>query len=200
MKPTIVTLVLSAAAVLGYVAYRVTLDAPDTASGTPSAAPADAELPDELPRFTLADLEGTDRALTSFAGEPLVINFWATWCAPCRREIPRLKEFKIANEGFEVIGIAVDYRDAVLEYAEEMEFNYPVLVGQSDAMNAAAGFGVDVLALPFTVFTDADGAVLGVHTGEVHPMHLDNYAAVIADLDAGTIDRAAARKRLARTM
>lgn len=200
MKPTIVTLVLSAAAALGYVTYRFTLDAPEPAPAPPSAAPADAELPDELPRFTLPDLEGTDRALTSFAGEPLVINFWATWCAPCRREIPRLKDFKTEHDGFEVVGIAVDYRDAVLEYADEMEFNYPVLIGQSDAMNAAAGFGVDVLALPFTVFTDAEGAVLGVHTGEVHPEHLDNYRAVIEALEAGALDRAAARQRLARTM
>lgn len=201
MKPTIATLVLSAAAVLGYLTYRLTLAPPAPEPPAAESQEPDAEgLPDTLPEFSLADLEGTQRPLSGYAGEPLIINFWATWCAPCLREIPRLKAYQSAHEDVTVIGIAVDYVDAVVEFADDMEFNYAVLVGQSDAMNAAADFGVDVLALPFTVFTSAEGAVIGVHTGEVHAEHLDNFTAVRGDLAAGEIDLETARRRMAGMM
>jgi thiol-disulfide isomerase/thioredoxin len=191
--PTLITLALSGAAVCGYLVYRFT-----ASPGAPSEAEAEAPaLADALPAFTLADLDGTATPLSSFAGQPLVINFWATWCAPCLREIPMLKTFQAEHPDLTVIGIAVDRLDPVLEFAAEMDFNYPVLVGQSDAMDAAASFGVDFFALPFTVFADAEGHVLGVHTGEVHPEHLENLTGVLADLDGGTADLAAARARIA---
>jgi thiol-disulfide isomerase/thioredoxin len=193
---------LSAAAILGYLTYRLALDGPgdDTAAAPESMATGEpaAALADALPNFTLDDLEGTPTPITSLTGKPMLINFWATWCAPCLREIPMLKEFQTANEdAVQVVGIAVDRRDPVLSFAEEMDFNYPILVGQAEAMDAAAGFGVNVFALPFTVFTDASGAVLGVHTGEIHAEHLANLRAVLDDLGAGAIDRATARARLA---
>lgn len=197
----IATLVLSAAAILGYLTYRLTLAPPVPEPPTAESREQGAGgLPDSLPDFSLADLEGTQQPLSSYAGDPLIINFWATWCAPCLREIPRLKEYQNAHEDVTVIGIAVDYVDAVVEFSADMEFNYPVLIGQSDAMNAAAAFGVDVLALPFTVFTSADGTVIGVHTGEVHPEHLDNFTAVRSDLAGGEIDLETARMRMAGMM
>jgi hypothetical protein len=67
-------------------------------------------------------------------------------------------------------------------------------------MEAAAAFGIEVFALPITVFTDAGGAILGIHTGEVHAEHLDNLVAVLADLGEGRIDRATARARIAGTL
>ncbi len=201
MKPTIATVVLSAAAVLGYLTYRLTLapSTPEPATAETQTAAA-RQLPDTLPQFSLADLEGTQTPLSTYAGEPMIINFWATWCAPCLREIPRLKEYQSAHEDVTVLGIAVDSLEAVTGFAADMQFNYPVLAGQADAMNAAAGFGVDVLALPFTVFTSADGAVIGVHTGEVHTEHLENYTAVLADLEAGEIALDTARSRMAGMM
>jgi hypothetical protein len=88
----------------------------------------------------------------------------------------------------------------VLRFAEQMQFNYPIMVGEGDAIGAASAFGVDVLALPFTVFTAGDGRVLGVRTGEVHPEHLQNLLAVLADLGAERIDFDTARQRLAGFM
>lgn len=99
--------------------------------------------------------------------------------------------------GVQVVGIAVDRLDPVVSFAEKMQFNYPVLVGQADAMEAAAAFGVDFFALPFTVFTDAVGNILGVHTGELHGEDLDNLAAVLDALGAGAIDLEEARARVA---
>jgi hypothetical protein len=111
-----------------------------------------------------------------------------------------LKEFQTANADLQVVGIAIDKRDPVVTFAGDMQFNYPILMGESEAWDAAAAFGVDFYALPFTVFTAGDGSVLGVHTGELHPEHLENLRTVLTDLAASRIDLAEARKRMAGRM
>jgi len=200
--PALTTLALSAAAILGYLAYRWNAqpEGADPAAAAPAASGDSAALADSLPEFVLDDLDGQPRGLNTWAGKPMIVNFWATWCAPCLREIPMLKEFQAAHPQVQIVGIAMDRLDPVLAFATDMEFNYPVLVGQSEAMDAAASFGVDFFALPFTVFAAADGHVLGVHTGEVHPEHLDNLLSVLGDLDSGLIDMPAARARIAGRM
>ena len=210
-NPTLLTAVLSLAAIAGYVTFRLTVGANDpaaeaavaTAVMSQPAAGADHDhehvpLPDALPEFVLDDLNGTPTALASFAGQPLVINFWATWCGPCLREIPLLKRFHEEDPSIRVLGIAADRLDDVLEYAETMEFNYPGLVGQTASYDAMAAFGNEANVLPFSVFTSAEGAVLGNFAGELHPEHLAELSATIAELTAGVIDRETARERLAR--
>ncbi|MDX1562640.1 MAG: TlpA disulfide reductase family protein, partial [Gammaproteobacteria bacterium] len=155
---------------------------------------------DSLPDVVLNDLAGTPTPLSTWVGQPMLINFWATWCAPCLREIPLLKAFNDEHPSIQVVGIAVDRDEPVREFAAEMAFNYPNLVGQTEAMNAAAALGVEVIALPFTVFTDAEGAILGIHSGEIHREHLENLAATLADLEAGRIGRDTARERIAGLM
>jgi thiol-disulfide isomerase/thioredoxin len=187
-------ILLAACAAGGYFSYSRIADRTEP----PRALQATAVF--ELPDFTLPDLEGTPRAIRSWAdsGQGLLINFWATWCAPCLREIPLLTGFQTDQAGrARVIGIAVDRLDDVVKFAPAMNFNYPILVGEGDAMEAAAAFGVDFLALPFTVFTAPDGEVLAVHTGEIKAGDLDNYSAVLTDMAAGTLTAAAARQRLA---
>ena len=202
-RPVLLTGVLSAAAVAGYFAYRgLTADGADpqpvaTAPQADSPAAPQRELAARLPEFTLGNLAGEPQSIASWPGKPLLINFWATWCAPCLREIPMLKEFQTANPDLQVIGIAVDRRPAVESFAPGMAFNYPILIGQSDAWEAAAAFGVDFYALPFTVFTGGDGSVLGVHTGELHAEHLETLRSILDGLAAGRLDVAAARARLA---
>ena len=205
-RPALLTLALSAAAVLGYLSYRgVTADrsAEPQAAAQPEvtgdAQPA-RKLADQLPEFTLENLAGEPQSIASWPGKPLLINFWATWCAPCLREIPMLKEFQQSEDSLQVVGIAVDRRAPVLAFAETMQFNYPILIGQSDAWEAAGAFGVDFYALPFTVFTAGDGSVLGVHTGELHPEHLENLTILLNDLREQRIDVAEARARLAGRM
>ncbi|HEU4618734.1 MAG TPA: TlpA disulfide reductase family protein [Gammaproteobacteria bacterium] len=196
MRPAVVTAVLSAAAVAGYLSYRLAIhEAPPAEEGTTSAG-----LADTLPDFTLQNLEGSPQSIKTLAGKPLVINFWATWCVPCREEIPMLKTVQEQNPWLTVVGIAVDKRDDVLKYADGMKFNYPILMGESEAMSAASSFGVDFFALPFTVFADASGHLLGVHTGQLHPEHIENLVAVLKDLGEKRIDVATARQRLAQRM
>ena len=200
LRPTVLTGLLSAAAVLGYVSYRLATQGPAPEAEPAASTQPSQQLADRLPDFSLDNLDGVPTPIASWPDKPMLINFWATWCAPCLREIPLLKDFQGANDAVQVVGIAVDRRDPVLSFAEEMDFNYPVLVGQSEAMDAAAAFGVSVFALPFTVFTDPSGAILGVHTGEIHSEHLDELLAILKDLDAGRIDRDLARTRIADEM
>jgi thiol-disulfide isomerase/thioredoxin len=204
MKSTSITLLLSTAAVLGYLSYRALAPeptaepprAPEPAAGTQEERSA---LVDALPDFALGTLAGESQSIQSWPGKALVINFWATWCPPCLREIPMLKAFQQAHaeDPIQVVGIAVDQQDAVADFAGDIGFNYPVLVGQSEAMDAASAFGVEFVGLPFTVFTDTTGHVLGVHTGELHAEHLQTLVDVLAAEQAGTLDLAGARATLA---
>ena len=198
--PTLMTLVLSGAAVAGYLTYRLVTapneHAAEHAAAPPAAAAPTRELAAQLPDFTLEDLDGAPLSIRNWPGKPLVINFWATWCAPCLREIPMLKEFQTANPDLQVVGIAVDRREPVVEFAANMQFNYAIMVGNAAGWEAAASFGVDFFALPFTVFSGADGSLLGVHTGELHAEHLEGFRTVLDDLAAGRLDVAGARARM----
>ncbi len=194
-RSALLTLILSGIAVAAYLGYRALLPSPDPVRAGP---PAVAAMVETLPDFSLEDLAGDERSIASWPGNALVINFWATWCAPCLREIPLLKEFQDTRSAVpvQVVGIAVDHLEAVREFADEMKFNYPVLVGQLAAMDAAARFGVDFFVLPFTVFTDTHERILGVHSGELHTEHLDELRNVLNELETGNIDLNGARERL----
>lgn len=210
-RPGLVTLALSAAAVLGFVTYR-TLNpaAPAPAEPEPTLITGeteDIETPpparepvDKLPDFSLANLAGEQQSIHSWPDKPMLINFWATWCAPCLREIPMLKELQTARPDVQIVGIAIDRAELVGKFAADIQFNYPILVGQNEAWAAAGALGVEIYALPFTIFTGADGSILGVHTGELHAEHLDNFRAVVDDLEAGKIGTAEARSRIAGRM
>jgi thiol-disulfide isomerase/thioredoxin len=150
------------------------------------------------PAFTLPDIDGVERSLAEWEGKHRLLNFWATWCAPCRREIPLLKAFQDehGDNGFQIIGIAVDFPEDVASYAESAEFNYPVLVGQEDAMAIAETSGVDFIGMPFTMIVASDGELLNSHMGEIHEADLEHIVRVLTMLDNGEIDKESARKGL----
>jgi len=150
------------------------------------------------PSFAMPDIDGVVHDFSEWDGRHRLVNFWATWCAPCRREIPLLKAFQDNQDehGIQVIGISLDFPEDVLSYAESAEFNYPVLVGQEQALVIANSSGVDFIALPFTMIVAADGELLTTHLGEIHKEHLDHIVHVLARLDRGNIDKQAARHAL----
>jgi thiol-disulfide isomerase/thioredoxin len=175
-----------------------------------AAPPADGELavegalparkiPERLPQFSLSDRAGKATSIAAFAGKSLVINFWATWCAPCRREIPLLESLNSewAGRGVAVVGIAVDYRDKVLEFADRFKIDYALLVGEQDALDAAAAFGVESPVFPFTVFTDRRSEVVAVYVGELHRPQAALILGVVHDLDGGRLQLPEARKAIA---
>lgn len=177
---------------------------PVESSAPPAAAPS-IEQPAQLevvthPAFTLPDVSGTDRQFSEWAGKNRILNFWATWCAPCRREIPLLKAFQDeqGDNGFQVIGIAVDLPESVANYAEAAEFNYPILVGEQDAMAIAESSGVEFVGLPFTMFVASDGELLSAYVGELHSSHLDEIIDVMTRLDRAEISKDEARTALDR--
>jgi len=118
--------------------------------------------------FTLKDMNGVDVKLASFKGKPIVMNFWATWCGPCRAEIPSLvelnKQYGEAGKDVVILGIPVDDPIEKLKpYASQMHMNYPVLVGagRDDVQDA---FG-PLWGIPVTVFIDRDGKIAKKHSG-----------------------------------
>jgi thiol-disulfide isomerase/thioredoxin len=162
----------------------------------PVPPPPAATLAATVPDFLLADRAGQMRSLHDWPGKALIVNFWATWCAPCRKEIPLLQKLQRerATDGFQVVGIAVDFRDKVLAYADEMKIDYPLLIGEQEALDAAAEFGVDAVGFPFTIFTDTQGRVVVAHMGELTQAEADLILGAIRSVDAGqqTLEQARA--------
>ena len=148
--------------------------------------------------FELPDMTGKVRQSSEWDGQPKLLNFWATWFAPCRREIPLLKQTQIdyADLDLQVIGIAVDFKEDVVAYAEEAEFNYPVLVGQEDAMAGAETSGVEFIGLPFTMVVGPSGELIKTHIGEIVEEHIERITAVLAQMERGELDLEGARAEL----
>lgn len=152
---------------------------------------------DPLPAITLKDLRDKPRSLKEWSGRTLLINFWATWCAPCRKEMPLLDQFQQSEDParMQVIGIAIDRRDPVLRFIGETGVTYPNLVGEMDATRAAEQFALG-FALPLSVVAAPDGTVLAVHMGEITASDLEQIAAVADGLATGTLSTAEAPSRL----
>jgi thiol-disulfide isomerase/thioredoxin len=166
------------------------------AEGTSAAAATGRTVPELRPVFTLKDVDGKPRSITEWDGKSLIVNFWATWCAPCRREIPLLNALhaEFAPQGVEVLGIAVDFVEDVAKYMKETPIGYSILVGEQDGLDAAAAFGVDSMAFPFTIFVDARGRILTIHMGEIHEPEARAILAVLARVNAGELQPPEARE------
>jgi thiol-disulfide isomerase/thioredoxin len=116
---------------------------------------------------SLPDLSGKQQAFSQWRGKVLVVNFWATWCAPCREEIPALikAQVKYASNGVKIVGIALDNADKVREYAAEMRIDYALLIGGMQTLVVAKELGNRAEVLPFTVVLNRSGNVVHAHAG-----------------------------------
>jgi thiol-disulfide isomerase/thioredoxin len=190
-------LLAAVAGMAAYFASRAWL-APEPPRFPATSAMAPAVIPERRPEVTLADRDGKPRSLSEWNGKPQVINFWATWCAPCRREIPMLNALAAdpGFAGFALIGIAIDFREDVLTFLQTTPIRYPVLIGEQDGLDAARAFGMESLGLPFTAFVDATGQIVTIHVGELHRAQADTILSVVRSLDAGEIDLKSAQARI----
>lgn len=113
------------------------------------------------PLFKLKDLEGKTRDIKEWDGRVLLINFWATWCPPCRREIPAFIELqeKYKDKGFTIIGIALDEKQAVIDYSDPMGVNYPLLMAEQEGIALTKAYGNRLGSLPFSVIVDRKGNI-----------------------------------------
>jgi len=158
------------------------------AKGSPGPVATEA-VPTSQPEFTLTGLDGKRHSISEWKGHPQVVNFWATWCVPCRKEIPLLSSMQTeyASKGLKIFGIAVDFPEDVQKFVTTTPLPYDVLMGEDDALEAAKAYGVESMALPFTAFVDSHGRVLTVHLGELHEPNLRATLDALLRFDAGEI-------------
>lgn len=125
--------------------------------------------PDALWSLLLPDLHGKPRALSTWRGKVLVLNFWATWCAPCREEIPDLIALRTRYfpHNVEVVGIAIDGATPVARFVDELRMPYPVLIGEGAAQELSRVLGNPTGALPYTVVIDPAGRIRLRHLGRL---------------------------------
>ena len=168
-----IVLVLVAAGAAGFVVYRKL--APSTPEATVTGMPVPIEqpmTPEQALEAKFDDLDtGGSRKLADWHGKAVLVNFWATWCAPCRQEIPLLVKLqaKYAAQGFQVVGIATDELEAndVKAFLKRMVVNYPMLMGNESVGRMVGGFGGNLIGLPYSVLLDRDGKVIASHAGEL---------------------------------
>jgi thiol-disulfide isomerase/thioredoxin len=155
----------AAAAIVGYF-LSASLHQPESRDGEPS----------NLLAHSFPDLQGRTQALAQWQGKVLVVNFWATWCPPCRKEIPafiRLQD-KYHSRGLQFVGVAIDDEDKVRAFVSDFGVNYPVLIGGLDAVEAGRAAGNRMGGLPFTVILDRQGRHAGSQLGEVAESRLES--------------------------
>lgn len=127
--------------------------------------------------FSLPDLDGQMRSTAEWTGQPLLINFWASWCPPCVREIPILESVyqQYADRGLVVVGIAMEPPEDAAAWLADRPVSFPVLHGEFDAYPIAKAYGNDSGSIPFTVLVDSKGQVRQRYSGEVARERLEDH-------------------------
>lgn len=120
-----------------------------------------------LMSISLPDTSGQQQSLAQWRGKVVVVNFWATWCEPCREEMPDFvrAQREFGPRGLQFVGIAVDQADKVEAFAKELDLNYPALIGGYGAVELSKALGNRLSALPFTIVIDRNGGVADTQLG-----------------------------------
>ena len=169
---TVLTGLVFASGYLGYRLYHYQQE--DTARAPAQTAGVEAQeamgervLGVRRPEFTLPDLDGRQRSITEWDGKVVALNFWATWCPPCLKEVPEFVSLqeKYGPRGLQFIGIALQKPEEVREFVAEHEVNYPILAGELEVIKLAEAYGNNIGALPYTVIIDRNGQVAHVKPG-----------------------------------
>lgn len=130
---------------------------------------AQAMMKREAPEFNLPDMENVMHNSHEWDGKVVVINFWATWCPPCVKETPTFVDLQeqYGEAGAQFIGIAIDNKTAVQEFMDTYGVNYPMLIGEDDAIKVAKDYGDRFGALPYTVVINRQGQIHFIQRGEM---------------------------------
>jgi thiol-disulfide isomerase/thioredoxin len=128
--------------------------------------------------LVLPDIDGREQRLEQWQGKVLVVNFWATWCEPCREEMPEFVKAQAAfgGKGLQFVGISIDQPDKIQQirqFSRDLKLNYPSLVGGYGALELSKSFGNKIMALPFTLIIDRKGQVAYSQMGPLKPDKLE---------------------------
>ena len=132
--------------------------------------------------FLLTDLNGDQSDLIEMhQSKFLIINFWATWCAPCRKEMPLLNNYHLTkSEDYpNVIGIAIDELDQVNNFVAELGIDFPILVGQSEAYDLMESLGNSILTLPYTILVNQEGMIVWSKNTEIKTEDLEQILSLL---------------------
>ena len=173
------------AAMFGIMGALVAVNKKDPPPLTTAIAPTGGQphsAVDKLFGQSLNDLAGAPQPLAKWRGKPLVVNFWATWCAPCVQEMPELSELAGHDSGknFNVIGIGIDSPSNMSEFANKLKIAYPLYVGGMGGTELSRDFGNKAGGLPYTVLIGADGQVKKTDLGK---LKFDELRADLAKLE-----------------
>ncbi|HEY5774751.1 MAG TPA: TlpA disulfide reductase family protein [Xanthomonadales bacterium] len=143
---------------------------------TPGAATGDVVLGNFRPHFELGSNNGEFVTPADFSGKTILLNFWATWCEPCRREMPMLMDLQrqFGSTGLQVIGIALDDVQSVKSFVATYGISYPVLVGSEDVFATSAAYGNEEGVLPYSVLIDEKGIVRWQYAGIIQQEKITN--------------------------
>jgi peroxiredoxin len=145
----------------------------------PAGTPPPTLLGQPLPPLVLPDLDGKPHRLDDYRGRRLLLNFWASWCAPCLREMPALAEAqaKFGEQGAIVIGIAMDEPAHVRAFLATHAVDYPILIGDMGPPSTSLKLGNTQQVLPYSVLIDTDGRILAAHAGPLSAAQLAHWLA-----------------------
>ncbi len=132
-------------------------------------------MPKQMVEFTLPDVNDKPHNINQWRGKLIILNFWATWCPPCRKEIPVFiaMQEKYGDKGLQIIGVAIDKKQDVINFQDFNFINYPVLVGQEEVMTIMRQYGNRLGALPYSVVIGPQGRILGRKVGDYKRSELE---------------------------
>jgi len=121
------------------------------------------------PAFSVSNIKGGQLSLEDYKGKVVLVNFWATWCAPCKEEIPGFVEVynDLSNKGFVVLGIALDEKDLVSEFSKKLNITYPIGYGDDDVAKVNEAYGNTLGALPYNVILDKQHNIVYTQPGPI---------------------------------
>jgi thiol-disulfide isomerase/thioredoxin len=145
-----------------------------TGNDSVAATQAGGDAVDQLWKATPPGAAGTSQPLAAFKGKPVVVNFWASWCGPCVKEMPALSALQrdYQKKGITFIGLGVDSEKNINDFLKKVPVDYPVYVAGFGGADLARNFGNNAGGLPFTVVIDAKGTVRTTKLGEVDESEL----------------------------